>query len=121
MQIQSIENAIMELETAETTVKNVSELADLYIIRDHYKNTNSASTQSADRELKDILPQYVEYIRIKRRFQRGDMSEEAVIKSIQSVCKEIVDFINALYSGTDLPEERTQIKIMAKDISTLFS
>lgn len=118
MQIQAIENAIKELESAETTVKNVAELADLYIIRDHHYNLQNSRNSTSENELKDILPQYKEYVRIKRRYQRGETGEEPVITAMQGVCRELVEFIGALYSCTDLPEERKKIKSMIQFLNS---
>lgn len=104
MNITDINRTIKELEEDSTTFENCEKLASLYIVRDNFNRTTD--------ELSDILPQYLKYVDIKRRYQLGEVSEKLVEKQIKIVCKEISDFIRALYSSTDTPEERNYIKNM---------
>lgn len=117
MQLQSIENAIAELETAETTVKNVEELACLYIIKDHLstgtKHSNSASNSV-------FLPYYNLYIDDKRKFQRKEIPVDIIKEDIQNVCIEIVEFLTMLYSCTDSEYERKEVKNMFESIHEKF-
>jgi len=109
MDIRDINRTILELENDSTTFENCEKLAHLYIVRDNF-------TQS---ELDDILPQYIKYTDIKRRYQLGEVSEKLVEKQVKLVCKEISEFIHALYSGTDMPIEREYMKEMINGLQNL--
>ena len=118
MDINAIIDNIEELENASTTVDNVKELASLYIVRKNYKNRNLPEYHNeSTKELEDILPQYSKYIEIKRQYQLGNVSEQAVRKAIRRVCKEIFEFINTLYSCTDMKDERDCIRGLIMDLS----
>lgn len=43
-------------------------------------------------------------------------TDEAVYIAMSAVCKEIKEFVQTLYSGTDTPKERELIKQMIKEI-----
>lgn len=111
MDIYAINEAIATLENSETTLENISDLANLYIV----KNSLQSSTEN---ELNDILPAYAEYIHIKKQYQMHEISEGAVIKSLKYVCVEIREFLHALYQCTDMGRERKCIRDM---INTLYS
>lgn len=63
-----------------------------------------------EQELYDIIPEYERYKRIKRKFQQHEISEDAVLSSIELVCKELCEFIQMLYCNTDMRKERIQIE-----------
>lgn len=67
-------------------------------------------------ELDDILPQYKKYVAAKKRYQLGEISDEYVMIALKGVCKEIEEFIQALYSNTDMAKERRQLKEMVTNI-----
>ena len=113
MDITDINRTIQELEKDSTTFENCSKLASLYIVRDRF---NSGNVQN---ELNDILPQYTKYVDIKYRYQRGEISEKAVETQIKKVCSEISEFIQMLYSCTDMPIERKYIKNMLGGLQNL--
>lgn len=71
-----------------------------------------------EQELYDIIPEYERYKRIKRKYQFHEISEDAVIESICMVCKELEEFINLLYSNTDMRKERVQIE---NAVSSLYN
>lgn len=114
MDIQLIQDTIWELEDSDTTFSNVQELAALYIVKDYLCG---ASKDVVTTEYNDILPRYCEYKQIKRRYQLKEAPKESVLSSIRYVCKEIQEFMAVLYTGTDLEDERQQIKEM---ISALY-
>lgn len=72
------------------------------------------------KELQDILPSYVEYINLKRAYQMGEITESRVIKSLKFVCIEIREFLDTLYSSTDMNKERKCIRDMIYNISRDF-
>ena len=116
--MNAIIDNIEELENSNTTVENVKELASLYIVRTNYKNTNLPEYHNeSTKELKDILPQYAKYMEIKREYQLGNVSAQAVRTAIRRVCKEIFEFINTLYSCTDMKDERDCIKKLIMNLS----
>lgn len=72
------------------------------------------------KELSDIMPSYIEYINLKRDYQLGLISESRVIKSLKFVCIEIREFLDTLYSSTDMNKERKCIRDMIYNISRDF-
>lgn len=113
MDIGMIERTIRELECGETTFEACEKLASLYIIR------NEVIKQEDDRveqELNDILPMYQMYVRTKRRYQKHEVTKEAVVESMQGVCREIEEFIHTLYVCSDLSEERELLKQMTENL-----
>lgn len=114
LNIDEINNTIEELENASTTFDTCSKLASLYIVREFYKKPENRNGRenTADvnrdvvKELNDILPQYRQYCEIKRKYQLNELPQEPVIKEMKQVCQELQEFVQTLYSNTDLPEER---------------
>ena len=113
MNLVDINRTIQELEQDSTTFENCYKLASLYIVKDKF---NSGKVQN---ELNDILPQYMKYVDIKRRYQLGEISEKAVENQIKKVCQEISEFISVLYTSTDMPIERKYIKNMIGGLQSL--
>ena len=72
-------------------------------------------------ELQDILPYYIKYRDIKTQYQLGKTTEGEVIQGIKRVCKELAEFIDALYSGTDMNKERLCIKDMLEQLHNKYS
>ncbi len=106
MDIMAIEEAIQTLENEDTTFDNVSELASLYICRQYMNKPLNLMVSGTQKELEDILPYYMKYKDIKKRYQLNQTSEGEVIQGIKNVCREIQEFISTLYSGTDMNKER---------------
>lgn len=104
MNIKTINDAIKDLETANTTVNNVEELAHLYIVRKHLIQDR------VEEELNDILPAYKNYVDVKKKYQLHETTQENVILALESTCKEMIEFISTLYSSTDFERERVLIK-----------
>ena len=96
-----VENTIQELENADTNFANCEKLANLYIIRDH-----NTVTDNVTEELSDILPHYNIYCEKKRHYQMHKIGEDIVVDALQTVCHEIYEFMQTLYSSTDMIEER---------------
>lgn len=119
MDLYLIDSTIDELENSDTTFANCDKLASLYIIKEHYKKyplVLRGLYDDVEDELNDIAPQYKTYCEIKREYQLGRTTKEAVIESMRGVCKEIEDFIRILYSSSDMPEEREQLKSLINKI-----
>ena len=54
---------------------------------------------------------------VKRKYQLGEMTKEAVVSAIKNVCTEIHEFIHVLYVNTDMQEERTEITKLLRELS----
>ena len=114
MDIYAIQDTIKELELGDTTLQNVSDLANLYVVRDRLLDTG------VKQELDDILPAYTDYVKVKQRYQRKEISEGAVVKSLKYLCAEVEEFIATLYKCTDMNKERKCIKDMILNIDETF-
>lgn len=122
MNIYAINKTITELEKSETTYENVSELSALYIVRENLtKNSTIISKDATEKELQDILPCYEQYIDIKRDYQIGRATDTLLVNSMESVCKEITEFIETLYNNTELFKERLKIEKMIKELSKKYN
>lgn len=121
MDLLAIDEAIKTLENSDTTVENVSELASLYICQLNLKNRSNRQIERVEDELDDILPYYTKYREIKTRYQLNQTTEGEVIQGIKNVCREIQQFIDALYSGTDMNKERICINKMIEQMHEKYS
>lgn len=106
MNLTDINDAIETLSESDSTLSNVRNLASLYIVQDHLQNALKTQNNSVESELNDILPSYRKYCDIKRKFQLHELTEEAVYKALERVCKEINEFLHILYNNTDTEKER---------------
>jgi len=120
MDIVAIEDAISALESSPATPENVAELASLYICRDNLKQGLNWTLDNVEEELQDILPYYIKYRDIKRRYQLNQATEGEVIKGIKDVCRELSEFISTLYSGTDMNKERICIKNVLSQLNSRY-
>lgn len=48
---------------------------------------------------------------------RGDLPKESVLRKLDTLSREIKDFIKMLYRNTDIPEEQEQISRLINEIS----
>lgn len=106
MDIIAIEDAIQDLESADTTVDNITELSRLYIVHEHLKNKMPPMVDGLDKELQDIIPSYKKYCNYKEKFQRKEIADELVVDSLSCVLTEISDLLKVVYQNTDLYKER---------------
>ncbi len=114
LDLELVDNTITELEADETNFNNCIRLAALLTIKNHY-NSPKVQTESFDqvrKELDDVLPHYVEYCDLKTAYQLGKIGKEPILKALESVSKEIEEFLQTLYHSTDLPEEREILQNM---------
>ena len=114
MDINTINNLIKDTENSETTLSNIRNLSALYNVRNILLN-NKEETRT-ETELKDILPSYLGYINIKRKYQLHKTTNDNVIIAMKALCTEIKEFIQTLYSSTDTPQEQEIIKEMLKEM-----
>ena len=120
LNLEEINNTIEQLENGDTTFDACIKLASLYTVKEHISNNTIKSVDNVIDELNDILPAYTYYKEVKREYQLGNASETAIIKQINSVCKEISEFISTLYSGTDMLEERNIIIFMLSELAKRY-
>ena len=111
LNIDEVNNTIAELENGETTFDACIKLASLYTVKEHF-DCNDEVVE----EYNDILPQYRHYVEVKRKYQLGEVAETALEKQTMLVCKEISEFIQSLYSSTDMPTERNIIQDMINSL-----
>lgn len=120
---EEIINTIDELENAPTTYDTCIKLASLYIVRDKIKSRSNSIVEGSTmviNELNDILPQYQLYCEVKRKYALNELTSEAVLMSMRDVCREIKEFIQTLYSNTDMKEERDYIKDMIINLNSIL-
>lgn len=121
MNIQDINRCIEQLSADETTYSNCSKLASLLIVRDYFttpaQKVQKTEMQDPGRELVDILPSYNEYCKLKGEFQLHHINKEPVLNALKLLCKEITEYLQALYSCTDMPEERKLLDELIKNFS----
>ena len=109
-----IQEAITELENGETTLENITELASLYIVVDHFP------INKVEDELNDILPAYGNYVAVKRQYQLRETTESGLVKAMKLLCTEIEEFITTLYQCTDANRERKCLKDALENIIKNF-
>lgn len=114
LNITTLNDLIDELENDDMSLSNIRNLSALYNVKTHLLGSNNYD--STTKELKDILPSYLQYIETKRKYQLKETTEEAVYINMKELCKEIKEFIQCLYSGTDTPKEREMIKQLIREI-----
>lgn len=115
LDLQMIENTITELEHADTNFANCEKLASLYIIREYNTTTNEVTE-----ELSDILPHYNIYCEKKREYKMDNLTSSAVISALDTVCREIKEFMSTLYSSTDMQEEREKLNTLITDMQSII-
>lgn len=66
------------------------------------------STEDIVKEYKDILPRYEYYKNAKIRYQTGEITEQALVVSVNDMCREIYEFCEILYTNADTESEKRQ-------------
>lgn len=112
-----INDLIDELEQSDTSLSNVRNLSALYNVKTHLLGTELYSNTT--KELNDILPSYLRYIEVKRKYQLHEINIDGILIELKNVCKEIQEFIQTLYSSTDTPEERDLLHILIEELKAL--
>ena len=109
MSIDTINELIGELEQGETSLSNIRNLSALYTVKAHILGSN-VNVDRTEKELRDILPSYLQYIEIKRKYQLKETTVDALCTALNSLCSEINEFLHTLYSCTDSEQERAILK-----------
>lgn len=127
LNLEEINNTIAELENGRTTYDNCLKLASLYIVKQNIHQTEKSNTDDFKpvyddvvKEYSDILPAYSEYKEAKRQYQMNEISIRKVLKEMENVCEEIIEFIRILYSNSDVAEERQKIVDMISQLDKLY-
>ena len=118
--LDEIETTINTLENGFTTFENCEKLAYLYICRENLKRGLNALVDNVMSELDDILPYYMKYRDIKRRYQTNQAIDNEVVQGIQDVCQELQEFIDKLYYSTDMNKERVCIRNMVHELAEKY-
>lgn len=118
MDISTINDMIDEIEQNETSLSAIRNLSALYTVKNHL--IGGKIYNNVVKELNDILPSYLQYIDVKRKYQLKETTDEAVLSYLSKVCIEIREFIQTLYSGTDTPKERDIIKNLMIQLREMF-
>jgi len=111
--LKEIRETIEELEDRDNSFQNCERLAALYTIIDHHVNNSSPVIQ----EYSDILPSYQLYCKIKTKYELKELNEEAVSVAMKTLCKEIKEFLQVLYSNTEMEQERMELRSMLKSLT----
>lgn len=111
--LKEIRETIEELEDRDNSFQNCERLAALYTIIDHHVNNNSPVIQ----EYSDILPSYQLYCKVKTKYELKELNEEAVSVAMKTLCKEIKEFLQVLYSNTEMEQERIELRSMLKSLT----
>ena len=72
MKIETLNNMIADLENSEESLSNIRNLSALYMVR------NNINVDKVTNELNDVLPSYMQYVKIKREYQMGETSKEKI-------------------------------------------
>ena len=118
MDLSTINDLIDELENSETSLSNIRNLSALYNVKSHI--LGNKTYDNVVKELNDVLPSYLQYVEVKRRYQLKEITDEAVISYLYRVCKEIKEFIQTLYSGTDTQKERDVLQDLINQLKEMF-
>lgn len=70
-----------------------------------------------EKEYADILPTYQLYCTLKRKYELNEITKEAVIVAMRSLCVEIGEFLQIIYSNTNMEEERKELKSMLTNLN----
>ena len=116
MDIEILREGINDLEQSETNVRNVRDLAALYIVLDHL-----LSDDPAKKELDDIFPCYVQYVNVKTKYQTKNASTVELSRAMSDLCREISEFIQTLYIHSEIAAEREKIHSLVTTLQTVIT
>ncbi len=123
MNIIEVNNAIKELESSDSSLSNIRNLASLYIVQGQMQGKlNSVIQQSNDAvltELYEVIPSYKQYVIAKRRRQLNEISEDLVLDTLSRLGKELKDFVKSLYTATASENERILLSKIIADLKNV--
>lgn len=104
--------AKMPIDDRVATSLSVYGTARAELVRIYGENEDSEtvenSTENIVKEYKDILPRYEYYKNAKIRYQTGEITEQALVVSVNDMCREIYEFCEILYTNADTESEKRQ-------------
>jgi len=100
--IEQLNEEISLVENETPTHTSMQKLAAMYTVRDHILDNSNVVVS----EYKDILPSYTVYCNNKKKYKLGEITDGPVLQSMNSLCREIKEFLQAIYSSTESAEER---------------
>lgn len=121
MDIQTINDAIEELEQSTTSVENVQNLASLYICRQNIKTRRKSPLNAFKQDVTEIFPAYDRYREAKKAFQMKEGSEQEVLESLSLLCQEIKDLHISLYCSSCSRKERRILKECIESIGFTYN
>lgn len=116
--LQTINEFIEGLEAQETTLKNCLQLSSLYVVKKHLENVEA---NEVEKEIKDILPSYRIYADVKSKYQNHELTEEAVVSALRSLCTEIEELVKLLYASTEMAKERKEIGKLIGELTNMYA
>ena len=123
MNIVEVNDAIKELESSDSSLSNIRNLASLYIVQGQMQGKlNSVMQQSNDavlNELYEVIPSYKQYVIAKRRRQLNEISEDLVLDTLSRLGKELKDFVKSLYTATASENERIILTKIIADLKNV--
>lgn len=123
MNIVEVNDAIKELESSDSSLSNIRNLASLYIVQGQMQGKlNSVMQQSNDavlNELYEVIPSYKQYVIAKRRRQLNEISEDLVLDTLSRLGKELKDFVKSLYTATASENERIILTKIITDLKNV--
>lgn len=81
--------------------------------------TDENSAEDIVKEYKDILPRYEYYKNAKIRYQTGEITEQALVSSVNDMCREIYEFCEILYTNADTAAEKQQYLSLFQSLSDI--
>lgn len=81
--------------------------------------TDENSAEDIVKEYKDILPRYEYYKNAKIRYQTGEITEQALVVSVNDMCREIYEFCEILYTNADTAAEKQQYLSLFQSLSDI--
>jgi len=118
MDINTINEYIDELENSDSSLSNVRNLSALYIVKSHLLGSDNFDNTA--KELNDILPSYKNYVDVKRKYQLHETTEQALQIAMESLCKEIKEFLLLLFSSADTQVEKEFLHIIIAELRETF-
>lgn len=120
MELIEVNNLIKELESGDASLSTIRNLAALYIIQGQLQNRLDGVLKNSNdavlTELYEVIPSYKQYVIAKRRQQLNEISNDAVLDTLNRLGKEIKDFIKTLYTSTTSDDERETLHIIIEDL-----
>ena len=118
MDLQTVDEFIEGFEAEEPNLKNCAQLASLYIVKKHLENIQA---NDVEKEIRDILPSYRIYADVKTKYQKHELTEQAVVSALHNLCTEIEELMKVLYASTEMAKERREIGRLIGNLYSMYA